>query len=257
MSTANTAVYLYCIVRAAARPSIRRVPGGVPGAGGLTAHRLTASLWLVTADVPLDIYGPARLEPRLRDLDWVSQAAVAHERVIEHFAKSAPVIPMKLFTLFSSLDKALADLSARADDIRTVMRRITGAEEWGVRVFRRPDMVTGAAVPRAASGAEFLRAKKQARDAAATARTAVADAAELAFDRLRRLARDARVRGARQEPGSNPPILDAAFLVAARGRTRFKKEAQRQASALGRAGGDLIVSGPWPAYNFVTAEERR
>jgi len=252
MTRAETAVYLYCIVRAATRPPTRRVPAGVPGGSCPEPHRVAPSTWMIAADVPLGTYGPAQLEPRLRDLDWVSRAAVAHEAVVESFARSYPVIPMKLFTMFSSIDKATADVSARKAAIASAMRRITGAEEWGVRVFRRPDGRAAAGRgARPASGADFLRDRKLARDRVAMARTEAADAAEIAYDRLRRHARDARVREARGEPGANPPILDVAFLVPARARTRFKTEAKRQAAALLRAGADLVLTGPWPAYNFV------
>jgi gas vesicle protein GvpL/GvpF len=256
MSRANTAVYLYCLVRATTRPSAARVPAGVPGAARPTAHPIAASLWMIAADVPLDVFGPSELEPRLRDLDWVSNAAIAHEAVVEHFSKAAAVIPMKLFTMFSSLDKARADVSARKDAVQRAMRRIAGAEEWGIRVFRRLEApASGTSQARPVSGAEFLRARKQARDAAATARTAAADAAERAFLTLRRCARDARVREAGREAGSNPPVLDAAFLVPTTARARFKREARRQAAALVRAGADLVLTGPWPAYNFVATEE--
>jgi hypothetical protein len=256
----STAVYLYCVVRAAKRPSSTRAPAGVSGGSHPETHALAQSLWIVTALVPLDAYGPAHLESRLRDLDWVSQVAVAHEAVVEHFARpaSATVVPMKLFTMFSTIDKAVRDVGSRKSAIQQAMRRIAGAEEWGIRVFRR-DRLSGAASRAAtpSSGADFLRARKQARDAVAQARTAAADAAEVAFGALRRHARDARVREARREPGSNPPILDAAFLVPAAKRARFQAEARRQASALARAGADLVVTGPWPAYNFVVSGEPR
>jgi hypothetical protein len=107
----------------------------------------------------------------------------------------------------------------------------------------------------ARSGADFLRARKQARDAAAATRAAAATAAQAAYDALRRHARDARVRDARREPGTNPPVLDAAFLVPAAARVRFKAETRRQATALRRAGAELTLTGPWPAYNFVGAGE--
>jgi hypothetical protein len=258
MTTAKSAAYLYCIVRASRRPSAARVPGGLPDADPPAAHRAAPSLWVVSANVPLRVYGPQQLEPRLRDLDWVAEAAIAHESVVEHFARprTSTVIPMKLFTMFSSVDKAIADVVSRRDAIQRAMRRIAGAEEWGVRVFRRPEAAAAAAgTGRAASGADFLRARKQARDAAAAARSAAAGAADLAFARLRRIARDARVREVRQEPGSNPPILDAAFLVASSARARFAAEARRQTAALAAAGADVAVTGPWPAYNFVTTED--
>jgi hypothetical protein len=254
MTRATTAVYVYCVVRAARRPPVTRAPDGVPGATRPEVLRVTPSLWLVIADVPLDVYGPARLEPRLRDLDWVSQAAVAHEAVVEHFARTgrAAVIPMKLFTMFSSADKAVHDVAARKSAIARAMRHIAGAEEWGVRVFRRTDQpVAAAAAGRPASGSAFLRARKEARDAATLARATVADAAETAFDRLRRHARDARVRESGRDAASNPPVLDAAFLVPLPARRRFTAEARAQAAAVARAGADLVLTGPWPAYNFV------
>jgi hypothetical protein len=257
MTRATTAAYVYCVVRAASRPSVARVPAGVPDAARPEAHAVAPSLWLVTAPVPLDAYGSARLESRLRDLDWVASIAVAHEAVVEFFAKAtgSTVVPMTLFTMFSTVDKAVRDVASRASEIRRAMRRIAGAEEWGIRVFRQAGQPAAAPASRPASGAAFLHARQQARDATARARRAAGAAADIAFDRLRRIARDARVRDGRREPGTNPPILDAAFLVPRRSRARFVTEARRQHAALGRAGADLVVSGPWPAYNFVAPGE--
>ena len=46
-------------------------------------------------------------------------------------------MPTKLFTMFSSIDKARADVAARAPAIERAMRHIAGSEEWGVRIARR------------------------------------------------------------------------------------------------------------------------
>jgi hypothetical protein len=257
MTRRTTAVYLYCVVRAAKKPPLARVPAGLAGATPPAAHKLAASLWLVTADVPLDRYDPAELEPKLRDLEWVSEIAIAHESVIEHFSRrrGAVVVPTKLFTMFSSLDKALADVGAGRAAIERTMRRIAGSEEWGVRITRRPAAPAAPAeAARPASGAAFLTAKKQARDSVAAHRAATLAAAETAFEGLGRHARDASKRPRRQEPGTNPPILEAAFLVPAAGRARFKAEAKRQAALCASAGADMTVTGPWPAYNFIGAE---
>jgi hypothetical protein len=48
-----------------------------------------------------------------------------------------------------------------------------------------------------------------------------------------------------------PPLLDAAFLVPTGKRARFQAAARRLAQACARAGADLTLTGPWPAYNFV------
>ena len=252
----NTAAYLYCVLKSARRPATAGAPEGLAGATPPEAHEAGRGLWVVAAAVPLSEYGPGRLEPRLQDLDWVAAAAVAHEAVVEHFSRraTATVIPAKLFTMFSSVDKAIADVTGRRASIERVMKRIAGAEEWGVRVTRRPGLAAapaGTAAPAPVSGSAFLAARKASRDATANARAATAAAAEQAYHALARHARDARSRERRPEPGSNPPILEAAFLVAARARTRFKAEARRQAAACAAAGADLALTGPWPAYNFV------
>ena len=257
VSMLSTAVYLYCVVRAARRPSLGRVPAGLPGGSRPDAHRVSASLWLVTAEVPLDIYGPEELSSRLRDLDWVSEAALAHEAVVEHFSRvrGAVVVPMKLFTMFSSLEKAIADTAAGKSAIERAMRHIAGSEEWGVRITRRPGVAVPASGKAAArvTGAAFLAAKKEARDASVQRRATSLAAADQAFNRLMRCAKDSQQRPRRQEPGTNPPILEAAFLVKTTARVRFKTEAKRQAVLCASAGADMTLTGPWPAYNFIGA----
>lgn len=267
MMSATSAVYLYCLVRAARQPSVARVPSGLDGATRPEPVKAAARLWLIAADVPLDIYGPSRLEPRLRDLEWVSQAAVAHERVVEHFARmrGTTVLPMKLFTMFSSADKAVSDVRARRVSLERAMRHIAGCEEWGIRVTRSVTESMSRASRRTSKstggfhkgGTAFLVARKDARDAARAARVEAITAADRAYARLRRFARDARRRERRPEPGLNPPLLEAAFLVTTAARPRFKAEARRQAVACASAGAGITLSGPWPAYNFVAAVEDR
>jgi hypothetical protein len=250
----DSAVYLYCVVSSARQPATGRAPDGLPRATPVQAHDAGRGLWVITANVPLAEYGPGRLEARLQDLDWVATAAVAHEAVVEHFARSttATVIPAKLFTLFSSDEKATADVAGRSASIARMMKRIAGCDEWGVRVTRRP--AAGAAGVRTGhgmSGVQFLAARKAARDATANARAAIAGAAEDAYRALSRHAREATARDRRSEPGSNPPVLDAAFLVPRPARAKFKAEARRQAARCDSAGADLALTGAWPAYNFV------
>ena len=250
----DSAVYLYCVVSSARPPKAAGAPEGLARATPAKAHAAGRGLWVVTAEVPLADYGPGNLEPKLQDLDWVATTAVAHEAVVEHFSRmtTATVIPAKLFTLFSSLDKAIGDVASRRASVARTMKRIAGCDEWGVRVTRRPDAAV--AVKHVASGmtgVEFLAVRKAMRDATANARSRTATAADTAYRALARHAREANARERRPEPGTNPPILEAAFLVPRAARSKFKAEASRQAAACDSAGADLAVTGPWPAYNFV------
>ena len=252
------AIYLYCLVRADRKPSMSRVPGGVPGASRPEALPAAGNLWLIVAEAPLDTYGSGQLERRLSDLDWVGRTALAHEEVVEAFARraSTTVIPMKLFTMFSTRERAVADVAGRRREINEVMRRIRGAEEWGVRVSAGDVAAPPAQITRPASGAAFLAAKKHARDAAQHARAAAAEAAEATFTRLSKLARDAQRRDFDAPSGTRPPLLDAAFLVATTARARFTQAARREVAACASAGASMTLTGPWPAYNFVQPDER-
>lgn len=257
---AETAVYVYCLVHAAKRPAMSRVPPGLPGAGAPAAVGLERGLWLIVADVPLDVYGPGYLDASLRDMDWVGRVALAHEAVVEHFTrlKGATIIPMKLFTMFSTVDRASAEMRSRRREIAGVVKRIAGCEEWGVRVTRSAPAAPERPTPRrpASSGAAFLAAKRQARDDAITAARMAADAALEVYEALSGVAREARKRDEVPEGAVTPPLLDAAFLVPAGRRARFKTSATRAAEQCARAGAELILSGPWPAYNFIHTEGR-
>ena len=247
----GTATYVYCLAARSRPPSLTNVPPGLPQATRPEILEIKKRVWAVVSDVPLSTYGSEQLEPRLKDLNWVADAALAHEAVVEHFASRADtsVVPMKLFTMFSSRERAVADLSAQWPGIASVLARIRGCNEWGIRVVRQPAPSRGA-VRNASSGTAFLAAKKRERDDARAGLVKAAAAAENAFESLAKLAREARRRAA-PETASTPPLVDAAFLVSTTRRARFRTTARRLAKSCREAGADLILTGPWPAYNFV------
>ena len=251
-----TATYIYCLVQSARKPSAARVPRGLRGATAAVATELAVRLWVVHSQVPLEQYGPGPLEASLKDLDWVSRIALAHEAVVEHFAAlpGATVIPMKLFTMFSSLDRALAGMRGRRAELKRVFARLEGCEEWGVRVLRGDRQQSSAAAKKPATGTAFLAARKQARDDVRAAMEAGATAADVVYTSLSEIAAEHRRRES-ETPGVIAPLLDAAFLVSTRRRARFKTEAQKVAQHVSDAGARMTLTGPWPAYNFVGSLE--
>jgi Gas vesicle synthesis protein GvpL/GvpF len=248
----GTATYVYCLAERSRPPSLTNVPPGLPHGTHPELIEIKKGLWGVVSDVPLSVYGGERLKPRLTDLNWVADLALAHETVVEHFASRSgtSVVPMKLFTMFSSRARATADLAAQWPDIKPVLDRIRGCTEWGIRVMRQPVPARGAPARGASSGTAFLAAKKRERDAVRAGLVKAADAAEDAFESLAKLAREARRREA-PETATSPPLVDAAFLVSDNRKERFRTAARRHAKSCRQAGADLILTGPWPAYNFV------
>lgn len=251
----STATYVYCIVRRAGKPRLAAAPAGLPGAGPPEAQPIAPSLWLVTAAVPLDVYGPGPLDESLRDVEWVGRIAVAHEALVEHFteARGTTVIPMKLFTMFSTPGRAVAEMRRRRRELERVFQHIAGCEEWGVRVLRGASRVPRRQPARPSSGTAFLAARKQARDESAAAAAAAAEAADSAFASLSGIARDRRRRSG--DAAGAVPLLDAAFLVPSRRRARFRAAAERLAREVAATGGQMTLTGPWPPYHFVAGQD--
>jgi hypothetical protein len=248
------AVYLYGLVKSVRRPLARGVPAGVPGAGRPRLIPAGRARWLVAADVPLDLYSASKIERGLRDLNWVADCAVAHEGVVEHFARRGTMLPMKLFTIFTSEARALEHLSRDRQRIDRTLRRIDGCTEWGVKVLApAPPAAKQPGAPTARSGTAFLAAKKRVRDEARAAAAQALETAGGVFPALARFAKEARRKPPPDVAGSRL-VLDAAYLVAARRRVRFKAEAARLASRCARVGCEMVLTGPWPPYNFVQAD---
>lgn len=251
------ATYLYCVAHARRAPSLARSPRGLPATGPLRALDAGGDLWLIVADAPLHRYGSAPVEARLRDLDWVAACATAHEAVVEHLARAATTIPLKLFTLFNSDARALAHIERLRPAIERTIPRVAGRQEWGIRVHldearaRRleRDRVTKATAG-VTSGTRFLLVKKQTQQAAREALARGRGDVDATFESLARAADDARRRPPDAVDGTRL-VLDAAFLVPPRRLPAFKRTARARAAQLARHGYTLTLSGPWPPYNFV------
>lgn len=254
--THGTASYVYCVAATRAAPRLARGPDGLPDMARPRALRVAAGLWLVVADAPLSRYGRAQIEAGLRDLDWVSRCAVAHEAVVEHVARTgAAVVPMKMFTLFADDARAAAHVTRLKKKIDGLLRRVAGRQEWGLRVTlderRALARDGGAGNGGPTSGTGFLLRKKAAKDASRRLAARARVEADRLFDHLAGEADGAR-RRTRTADTPARLLLEAAFLVPV-GRARaFRAETARRARALAPDGYDLSLSGPWPPYSFVT-----
>jgi hypothetical protein len=246
------ATYVYCAVQADRKPNLGRAPSGPPGLGKHRSLDGGKGLWLVVADAPLTRYGEASIEHGLHNLKWLSRCAVAHEAVVEYCLRARAIVPMKLFTIFESDVRALAEIGRKRQQLDRSLRRVAGRREWGVRIRAVPGSGVVRPKRKVTTGASYLAAKKQDRDA--TRELAVRGQSRVirAFATLAAVAVDAQ----RHPPPAGGEqttrlLLDAAFLVGTRGSARFRAVARRLARDLGRDGYGVEVTGPWPPYNFI------
>jgi hypothetical protein len=257
------AVYVYGLVADRRRPARRR-RGGIPAAGPvrlielpwtIASSRTAPALrvWLAVADVPLDVYNEPAIERRLHDLDWLSRLAMAHETVVESFSRAAALLPVKLFTIYTADDRAVADLRRRRTQIDAALLRVLRHQEWGVRVARAADAPSAAPASRAVpTGAAYLQHKRAQRHRESIAADASRRLAGQLFRALSREVRASRRRTARQLGAAGGPLLlDAVFLVPRVKARAFAAAVRQQGRPLERIGCRVVVTGPWPPYSFV------
>jgi len=247
--------YVYCVIASTRRPRLGRAIA-LPSGSRPRLIEIGRGLYLLVADVPEREYDEGAIKAHLADLKWVSRAAVAHERAIELVATVDAVLPMKLFTIFTSVERAVADVTANRARITAAIDRVRRHEEFGIRVVLRRAIASasarGSRAAHAGTGAAYLTRKKTLRDAATERAERARETVGAVYERLAARARDAKRRSPAELPlADGPLLLDAAFLVP-RSRSRsFRALAAREARALEQSGYGLTLTGPWPPYTFV------
>jgi hypothetical protein len=248
------ATYVYAVVEGQKQPDLSAAPPGLPGCGRPRVIDAGGSLWLVAADAPLRHYDDRALERGLKDLEWVALRAMAHQRVVEHCLRLGTVLPMKLFTLFRADARAAGHVAGQRRALRALARRVRGRHEWGVRLSVDPEAASrsvqkgaAAAGRGAARGTAYLLRKTRERTLARDLLRGARAEAERAYAALKRLAAAAQ----RRAPAGDGLVLDAAFLVPARGARRFGQAVTRLQRQLAPRGLVVALTGPWPAYSFV------
>ena len=244
------ATYVYCLVQAAAAPQLRGAPRSVPGAGAPRLLAIDRDVWAVVADAPLDRFSADAMQQELQDIEAISRHALAHAAVIEFFFRRAGVIPLKLFTIFSSDETARDHVRGRLRALRRMFAELRGLEEWGVRIF------AGEAEAEAArtldSGRDYLQAKKRLHEQTMTPPRATIRATSSALRSLGRMASKTRKESFPAQGRGRPYVIGASFLVKSKRRTAWKAHAQKIADGLAAGGHRLDISGPWPPYHFVS-----
>lgn len=249
-----TLSYVFCLVRNTRRPVLRAVRQGMPGGTGLLrAIEVGDDLWAVVQTVPESDYGEAALAGGLQDLDWVGPRAIAHEHVIESFLTSPALLPMQLFTLFTSDDRVVQHVRGDRARIGRILKRIEKKVEWGLRLtYAEPKGSRGASTTRPRSGTTYLARKRDVLDINRQKLGKARVAADRVYRAMRAKASASlrRTSMERAAPGSKL-LLDAAFLVPAAKSGAFRSALRQQAGALRAAGVAVSLTGPWPAYNFI------
>jgi hypothetical protein len=264
-----SALYVYCIGEAHALGQLLdgKLPAPIEDDGKLELIEENG-LAAVASRVPLKDYDEGALQAHLGDAPWMALRAMRHERVVDYFARRADIIPLRFGVIY--LDKAGVEkmLTERGEELRAAILRLDGREEWGVNVFCDRKVLMDAIasisprlrelneqVAQASPGQAYLVRKKMDAMRKDEARSEVKRAVERIEQELgNRSVGASRLRLLREEAGEHGELVGKlAFLVERSRFDEFRGAAERLAGEHVAAGFRLELTGPWPAYNFVTS----
>lgn len=260
--------YIYGVV--GSKIEVESAPPGIDG--GKVSLIPAGDLFALATSVGAADYSPDRVEALTADVDWVSERAAAHDRVLTWASDLGPVIPLPMWTLFRDAKKVKGMLEKRAAELRGTFARIAEGKEFIVRVYVQPrvlkerlaegsDELTALEAQAAAAspGQRYLLERKinnLRRDAGRDVTTRVAGEV---FDALRAASmetvREQPVNsGAPQEQGR--AVLNASFLVAAPRVIEFQRALTEMVNTHEPSGFKFDFTGPWPPYHFVGEREQ-
>lgn len=255
--------YVYGVVASSLETAT--APKGIDGgAVSIIANGDVAALATL---VSADDYAPDKVESLTADVEWVSERATAHDRVLTWASDSGAVVPFPMWTLFRD-DKAVKSmLSKRMNELQRTFAHIRDGKEFIVRVYVQPGLLKGhltehsaeltsleAQAANATPGQKYLLERKienlrrdAGRDLTGKVATEIHDAlSSAAMETVREQPVNS---GAAREQGR--AILNASFLVAPARVVDFQRELTTMVNKYEPSGFKFDFTGPWPPYHFV------
>ena len=260
------AYYLYLITSSNAPDLTQGMPAAIEDDTSLewiTVGRLAA----LASQVPLDDYNEESLAQHLADPAWTAVRAMRHEHVMEHFTRSANVVPLRFGSIYLERSNVERMLEERSDELLGLLERLNGKVEWGVNVYcDRNQLLAGITsvshklkdlidqAQNASPGQAYLINKKVETLKADEARTELVRIVDQVQLDLARFSDDTkRLRILKVEATEFGELKGKfAFLIKRDGFEPFRDEAERIAGEYQAAGVKLELTGPWPAYNFTS-----
>ena len=262
------AFYVYCIAENAAATELpaESLPAAIEDESKLE-WVVVNDLAALSSQVPLASYSEESLAEHLSDASWTAARAMRHETIAEYVAKRAGVVPLRFGTIYLERAGVERMLSEKRRELREILERLRGREEWGVNVFCDQSVLMSSITSvspvlrdlaeraaQASPGQSYLMQKKIDALRVDEARTALNRIIEQIETTLGEQTDDAKRLRVLKVEATEYGELKAkfAFLVKRSEFEEFRDAAERLAQEHQTAGIRLELTGPWPAYNFST-----
>lgn len=241
---------------------------GVPGIDGAPVLRVQgAGLAALVSRVPRAAFDAAPLREHLNDLDWLERVARAHEAVLEAALAATTVVPLRLCTIYENDARVRTMLRGDRAALAQALELLAGRQEWAVKllvdreqllVHARDTSDEAGATERAlegrTEGGAYLERRRLDRQVRERADALVARLVEDVHRRLSECSVDAITLPAQNRDLSHHEgdmVLNGAYLVEADGVGALRTTTQELEAAHAEVGARLLLTGPWPPYNFL------
>lgn len=214
-------------------------------------------LTAVAGTVPLNSFGEEALRRNLEDLDWLADVARRHDVIVATVARAVPAVPFRLATVYFDDERVRVLLRERENGFRETLALVAGRAEWGVKAWlHRTRAPVHAGADPATTGVAYLRRKRRQLSQHETIQRHAGVHADEIHRSLATLAVATHLHRA-QSPALDgrklPMILNAAYLVADDTATEFARTVADLAERTSEV--EVELTGPWPAYSFVSSGE--
>jgi hypothetical protein len=243
----ETALYLYGISKPSGAKAGKIAAAGMDGVHPVQSLACGDFICWVSA-VDRASFSDA-VNSNMENLEWLALHGVRHQQVVAEIFAGHTIIPARFGTVFSGEPALAKNVQERKRALEKVFTKISGAEEWGVKIFAEQAPATPVA-QQVRSGKDYLQLKsaklkkRPARDSTGLEEFAA---------ELEKIALDSAPTG--KVSGTQPNLLwQATFLVPKSRRKQWDqvlKEFVKKWSGKRR----IEVNGPWPPYSFVADAE--
>ena len=255
--------YVYGVVSSSVNPAT--APKGIDG--GAVNLIPNGEVSALATSVSAADYAPDRVESLTADVDWVSERAVAHDRVLTWASDNGAVIPFPMWTLFRDSRAVKRMLAKRMGELQATFTRIGDGREFIVRVYVQPGVLKDhlgehsselttleAEAAKASPGQRYLLERK----IEALRKDAGKDVAARAANEIHDQLRARSMESVREQPvNSGAPreqgraILNASFLVSPARLVELQRALTEIVNKYEPSGFKFDFTGPWPPYHFV------
>ncbi|MFD3471082.1 GvpL/GvpF family gas vesicle protein [Streptomyces sp. NPDC058682] len=213
-----------------------------------------ASLAFVASDVPEQDFNETALKNHFEDLDWLEYVARTHHDVVQAVAARAPVLPLRMATVYQDDHRARLALSAQQGVFGQRLDQLRAHTEYGVKISLTPEATQPppeTPAPTASPGKAYLQARRAQRHS----RDAVYQQAEQAAETIEAIASRHATQRVRHAPqrgeltGPQENVFNDAYLIpddqAGQFQAAIADAAQRFPDL------HIEVTGPWAPYSFA------